>query len=298
LPMMSFISASVTPDSMMFALWSLALWLGVRAIRRGITWPVALALSVTVGAACCVKGTSYGLLPAAALAVLAGLWRARPLRPVPALATVLAAVAGLAVTLGVWKLAANSAERPTSAQLSAVASTSGLNVRMLVSYLWQFYLPRLPSQSDFVFFGDVPPAWDIWIKGVWGRYGWLEVKFPPRVYLALAAVTAAAIGLAGVALWRVRRSVDWLVAAFLVLITVTLLAGLHWTEFQQVARGGGPLNQGRYLLPLVGVAGLVAAQALRALPVRLRPYGLASVVGGLLALQVTSLGMVLVRFYA
>lgn len=297
-PMMTFISASVTPDAMMFALWSLALWLGVRAIKHGLSWWLALALSVTVGAACCVKGTSYGLLPAAGFALLAGLWRTRPLRPVPVLATLLAAAAGLVVTLGVWKLVANGAERPTSAQLTAVASTSGLDLRMLLSYLWQFYLPRLPTQSDFVFFGNVPPVWDIWVKGVWGRYGWLEVKFPSPVYLLLAVATAAALGLAGLAIWRARRSVDWLVGAFLLLITATLLAGLHWTEFQQVARGGGPLNQGRYLLPLVGVAGLVVAQALRALPPRLRPYGLAAVLGGLLVLQFSSLAMMLVRFYA
>jgi hypothetical protein len=106
------------------------------------------------------------------------------------------------------------------------------------------------------------------------------------------------IAAAGVSLWRTRRRTDWAVAAFLVLVSVTLLAGLHWTEFQQIRAGGGPLNQGRYLLPLVGVAGLVVAQAVRALPVRLRPHGAAAVLGGLLVLQLVSLGLMLDRFYA
>ena len=87
-------------------------------------------------------------------------------------------------------------------------------------------------------------------------------------------------------------------AAFLVLVTVALLAGLHWTEFRQIWRGGGALNQGRYLLPLVGVAGLVLAQALRMLPLRARSYGVAGVVGGLLVLQLTGLALMLDRFYA
>ena len=46
-PMMTFLSASVTPDAMMYALWSLVLWLGVRILRRGLTWPLALALFAT-----------------------------------------------------------------------------------------------------------------------------------------------------------------------------------------------------------------------------------------------------------
>jgi hypothetical protein len=83
-----------------------------------------------------------------------------------------------------------------------------------------------------------------------------------------------------------------------VLVTVSLLAGLHVTEYRQIDRGGGPLNQGRYLLPLVGIAGLVLAQALRVLPARLRPHGVATVAGGLLALQLVALGLMLDRFYA
>ena len=37
LPMCAFVSGSVSPDGMLFALWTLALWLGVRILRRGLT---------------------------------------------------------------------------------------------------------------------------------------------------------------------------------------------------------------------------------------------------------------------
>lgn len=56
--------------------------------------------------------------------------------------------------------------------------------------------------------------------------------------------------------------------------------------------------QGRYLLPLVGLAGLVTAAALHALPVRARPFAIAVGLGGLFALQAFSLGLTLERFYA
>ena len=152
--MMTFLSASVTPDAMMYALWSLVLWLGVRILRRGLTWQLALALFALAGAAGCVKATSYALIPAALFVLAVGLWRRRPRRAAAAIASAGAAAAGLALTLGVWKLVANAMERVTSAQFSAATSTEGvLNVRMLLSYVWQFYLPRLPFQDDFAFPG-------------------------------------------------------------------------------------------------------------------------------------------------
>ena len=293
-PMTSFLSASVTPDAMLYAVWSLVLWLGVRIIKHGLTWRLALALFALAGAACCVKSTSFGLIPGVLLVLGIGLWRARRRR----LATLGAGAIGLAVTLGVWKLVAEGTGRATASQLTAATDTAGVNIRMLLSYLWQFYLPRLSFQDDFAFVRDGLAVDYFWLQGVWGAFGWLEVSFPPVTYDLLIALTAIVIAAAALTTWRTRRSVDWGVAAFLVLVTLTLLAGLHWTEFQQIARGGEPLNQGRYLLPLVGVAGLVLLQALRALPARKRPYGVATVIGVLLVLQFLSLGIMLDRFYA
>jgi 4-amino-4-deoxy-L-arabinose transferase-like glycosyltransferase len=298
-PMMSFLSASVTPDAMMFALWSLVLWLGVRILRRGLTWPLALALCGLAGAAGCVKATSYALIPGALFVLAVGLWRLRPRRAGPALASAVAGVAGLALTLGAWKVVANAAERATSAQFSAATSTAGVrDVRFLVSYVWQFYLPRLPFQDDVFRGPNSLPLDAIWLKGAWGSFGWLEVDFPPLVYDAVIAVTAIVVLGAAVTLWRTRRTTDWAVAVFFAGVTLALLAGLHWTEFQLISRGGGMLNQGRYLLPLVGIAGLVVVQALRLLPQRVRPHGAAVVIGGLLALQLLALGLMLDRFYA
>ena len=170
---------------------------------------------------------------------------------------------------------------------------------MLLSYLWQFYFPMLPFQDDFAFPGSKAlPVDYIWLQGTWGAFGWLEVKFPPITYDLLIGVMVLVVVAAGVALVRRRRQIDLGVAAFLTLLTVTLLAGLHWTEFQQISRGGGPLNQGRYLLPLVGVAGLVLAHALCAVPARWRGHAVAAAIGGLLVLQFMSLGLMLDRFYA
>jgi hypothetical protein len=107
--------------------------------------------------------------------------------------------------------------------------------------------------------------------------------------LVLAAVVVAVI--------RRRRVVDLAVLVFLTLIVVTLLGGLHWTDFT-LSQQGSPFIQGRYLLPLATLAGLGVATALTLLKPRGRSAAIGVVLGGLLTLQLLSLGTTLMRFYA
>lgn len=296
-PMPMFVSASVTPDGMMFAAWSVALWLGARMIKRGLTPGRGVAFMAAVGLACWIKATSYGLIPAALVAFAWAFWRARGGGSAVRLAV--PGLAALVATVGGWVVLARVLARPASEQLTNVATASGLDVRELASYVWQFYLPRLPFQNPF--FSKVEltlPVYDTSFKGVWAAFGWLEIRFPEPVYWVLVLVTAGTFVLAAVALWTHRRGVDRALLSFLALVPLTLIAGLHWQEYRLVLAGAGLFMQGRYLLPLVGLAGLVAAAALLALPPRRRPAVLALALAGLFALQAFSLGLVAERFYA
>ncbi|HWK27403.1 MAG TPA: DUF2142 domain-containing protein [Solirubrobacter sp.] len=292
-PMLTFVSASVSPDAMLFALWSVALWLGVRSLRRGLTTWGALALFAVVGAAIVVKAASYALLPGA-LFVVAVAWKRRGLPWRPALA----GAAGLAVTAGAWFVIASALNRPAAAQVQSAAGGGAVNVRELLSYVWQFYLPRPPFMNAFPTNAHTIPVYDVWLKGTWAAFGWTEVLFRNRVYVVLAAVTVAVVIGAAMQLWRTRHEGDRTIFAFLAIVTVSLLAGLHWSEYRMIKAGASGFNQGRYLLPLVGVAGLVLALAIKRFSPRLRPYGTAVAVGGLMVLQMLSLALVMVRFYA
>jgi 4-amino-4-deoxy-L-arabinose transferase-like glycosyltransferase len=297
MPMTSFISASINPDGMLYATWTIFLWLGVRALRRGLDVPTAFGLAAVTGIALVVKATSYALLPALALVFGVGLWRARRSPPLRIAATVGAAAAALAATGGIWTLIARGLNRAASGQLATPGAGSGLDLVQLASYLWQFYLPRLPWQDPFPNSTGLP-AFEIFVKGAWGAFGWLEVKLAEPVYVALGALTLATFVAAGVALWRTRRSFDWAVAAFLALATATLLAGLHWTEYHFVLSGNPNFMQGRYLLPLVGIGGLALAKALTLVPPAWRMTAVAGIAGLLVALQLYGLGLVLQRYYA
>lgn len=297
-PVVQFVSATVTPDAMLYAIWSLAVWLGVRVLKRGLTPARAFAFMAAVGTGCAVKATAYALLPGALLVLAVGLRRARPVRRA-APAVLGAAGAGLLATAGVWFLVARLSGRAAAAQVTDAASgTHVFNLREAASYLWQFYLPRLPFQNDFPSVATTIPVYDIWLKGAWASFGWLEVQFSDAVYLVLAAITIAVVALAVISLWRHRATSDWAVGAFLVLVAVTLVAALHWSDYKIISAGGSNFAQGRYLLPLAGMAGLALAQALRPLGPRGRAVGVTLALGGLFALDLASLGLTLERFYA
>jgi 4-amino-4-deoxy-L-arabinose transferase-like glycosyltransferase len=299
LPMVGFVSASLNPDAALFAFWSFALWLGVRLLRRGVSVGGAVALFAVVGAACVVKATSYALVPAAAFALAVALWRAHGRRVTAWLPAGLAAGAALVATLGVWFVIARLSGRAAAAQVSdATGRSAGFNLRELLSYLWQFYLPKLPFQNNLPIAGNHLPVYDVWLSTGWAAFGWLEVRFPGWVYLVFLVVTVGVAGLALAGLWRARRRVDLAVVAFLALVALTLLAGLHWTEYRMLSSGQGPFNNGRYLLPLVGIAGLAVATALRWLRPAARSLGVAGTLAALLVLNVLSLGLCLERFYA
>jgi 4-amino-4-deoxy-L-arabinose transferase-like glycosyltransferase len=297
-PMLAFVSASINPDAMLYACFTFALWLGVVLLKRGVTPGRAAALFAVVGLTCVVKATGYALLPGAALALGIGLWRARGESRRPALRAAVAAGAGLVATLGLWFVIARLMDRAVSAQVADAAGHAQTNARELLSYVWQFYLPRLPSMTPSLLHPDGLPLYSVWIKTGWAAFGWLEVRFPRPVYPLFAAITAAVAVVSLAGLWRARRTVDPAVVLFLVAVAAVLFAGLHWTEYRLLRTGAGPFNVGRYLFPLIAIGGLAVAQTVRTLRPAWRPAGAAVVLSGLLLLNVLSLGLMVERFYA
>ena len=298
-PMVSFMTGAVSPDGMLYAVSTLALWLGVRAIRRDVPARDAVAFFALVAVACTIKTASVALLPAAALVAGLGVW-ARRHRRASAVRFGAAIVVPLLLALGIWALAADLADQSFAAQI--VESTSpvadGSSVREFFSYVWQFYLPRTPIQYDYEFTAEGLPLISIWMTHGWAAFGWLEVRFWEWVYWVLGAVSVG-IGIAAVvALVRARRRVDIRVAAFLALAALALLAGLHWTDYRQLEAGARGFMQTRYLFPLIGVFGLALAGALSLVPARRRAGAVGATIAALFAFDLLSLGLVLERFYA
>ena len=144
---------------------------------------------------------------------------------------------------GGWLVASRALGRPALFQIGskegAVAPDSPL--LLLASYLWQFYLPKLPFMQDFTGFPPLP-VYDLWIKQAWAAFGSLEVQLPEPVYLVLALLTATVLVASLVALVRAGRArrVDLALPIFFALVAGGLLGGLHWTEYRLLVAVGGP----------------------------------------------------------
>src|SRR4051812_3568244 len=321
-PTVAWISSSVSPDGMLNAFWALSTWLAVSLVKGNRSAARAAALCACVGLALVTKATALALVPPAALALGVAAWEARARVSIRRPAATPAVVAPLVLAVGSWALVAHADGRSayaqtalvTSASTSAAAGSSGrpaaqpASANALASYLWQFYLPRLPFQREVRFLFPVVshyPAYQTWLAAGWANFGWANVWFPSWVYLIFLGATALA--LAGLALTavRARRSrATWrpsrgalLVAALLAVTVGALLVGLHWTDFNMWRKHDLPFLQGRYILPLAPIFALALAQATRAVSSRRRPALLGAVLGLLVVLQLGCLGLEASRFY-
>ena len=316
-PMVAFVCSVLNPDAMLIGLSSLATWLGVSLLRHGPAFWRALGLALCVGLLLATKATALAWLPPLAFAMAVTAWRLRRHVSVRRVLAVAGVVAAFALPVGAWIVYAHDHGRTAYAQATLVGSaptaagtpgsSSGSGgIRQFASYLWQFYLPRLPFQHPEIHFVDPHishfPAFHVWLASGWASFGWVNVWFGTWVYylfLAIAIVILAGVGVTMLKAWpwRIRRR-PWLIpTAFMALFAVSLLGGLHRTDFHMYLDKEPPFLQGRYLLPIAPILALLVAQATRALPQRWRPAGAGIVLGGLVVFQFACLGLILHRYY-
>ena len=321
-PTVAWISSSINPDGMLNAFWALSTWLAVSLVRGSRSPARAAALCACVGLALVTKATALALVPPAVFALGVVAWDARRRVNVRRLVATAAVVAPLVLVVGGWVVVAHASGRSAYGQtalVSSAASSSGSttpgketvnapSANAFASYLWQYYLPRLPFQRELRFtFHAVSdyPAYQTWFAGGWANFGWANVWFRPWVYRVFLGATALA--LLGLLITAVRarrrhrgrrpRRGTVLTTVLLALTAGALLAGLHWTEFNMWLKHDPPFLQGRYILPLAPIFALALAQATRAVSVRWRSAAQAAVLASLVVLAIACLGLEASRFY-
>ncbi|MGH3261192.1 MAG: DUF2142 domain-containing protein, partial [Trebonia sp.] len=165
-----------------------------------------------------------------------------------------------------------------------------------LSYVWQFYLPRLPFLTPF---RPTPqlPVYDIWIHQAAGTFGWLDVYLPHWMYPAAACLTAAIAITAVALLTRLRERRQFALLGFFALTLLALLALLHITGYRSLIAGSGQFLQGRYLFPVIGLLGLAVGLIVARVPRSIRPATCGLVVTVMLASQVISLAAIVQAYY-
>jgi predicted membrane protein DUF2142 len=274
-PVFGFVTGSVNNDSLLWPICAATFLALARGFRHGLTLKRGAAIGVLVAAGVLTKGSMFGLVPGIGLALLLMIWRApRAQRRRALLAAGVAAAVALIPTVG-W-IVANDAlfSRPSSTTSSGFLAAGGTyQWREFASYLWQFYLPRLPFMTDqfpstapgFPGYPDYP-LWETYFQGLVGRFGWFQYGFPEWANVGALGIWLAILGVFGRALWVCRKAVRrrWpelvtylaLAAGVLLLVAV---AGYRYRIDNHVN-----FEQTRYLFPLLALyGGLVAIAAAR-----------------------------------
>jgi len=298
-PMFAFISSSVNNDGGVNAMAALAVYLTVRALRRGLTPRLGAALALTLVALPVMKPTGYSLYPIVLLALAALLWKRHSRADLRAYA---ALAATFAVAFAGWELLAPAFDQPPSpvalpANEVPITGVPGKDhPRGYASYLWQVFLPPLPFMDDL--FVPRLPFYDIYVKTGFAAFGWYQVLFPEWVYLTIVAamLAAAAGGVLAVRRHREWARRHWMELAFLVLVPFVVLAAVEAAFYTSVPRHR-TAEFGRYEFPAMAALAALPVGACFAFGRRRAPLIAAGVVAAMIVFDYAAQLVALAGYY-
>jgi hypothetical protein len=299
-PMFAFISGAVNNDAAVSAAAALALWLVVRALRRGLTVRLAVAIGATVVVLPLLKGSGLFLLPALTIGVAGAARRTRRRggavgRPLVALGATLAVTAAAAIgfsaaldhsadpTRAGW-YASTGNTYPTRPGATVEPSGALHHPVRFAEYVWQVFLPPAPGMADLRPAGRRFPGFHAYIERGWADFGFVSIKFPTWVYAVIVLAMLALVALA-VAAWSANRAAvarrGWEFAV-LVLVVVGVFLGTELANFTP----GAPVvpEFGRYLFPAAAAFAALAVAATFGAGRRRAPAVAAGLVTALLVL--------------
>ena len=263
-PMFAFMSGSVNNDMGVNAAAAVLLYLTIRAMTRGLTPWLGVAIGAVLVIAPLMKGTAYALYPAVALGLAYVLWRGRSRREVVSVAAVLGV--GVLLFLG-WTEMSGYFDRSTFTTPGGEAPGSNFpareNPRGTLAYLWQIFFPPV-GMVDYWNYPGGWPFFDVYVVRGFGSFGWYAMTFADWVYWAIVVVMGAVAVMALAALWRHRDNLRTIAPRAIVLLVavVVLIAGVHAFYFPNAPRSPPFPEQGRYAFPLIAAfAAFVAASA-------------------------------------
>jgi hypothetical protein len=296
-PMFAFMSGSVNPDTMLYAVAAGVFLCLARALHRGLTPRRAIVLGILVATGFLTKldfvGFAIGVF--AYLAVLA-VRGARLGDREALLPPVIAAGIG-ALPVALYVLRNLLLHHPALGAVSEIDKVIAAPLPV-VSYVWQLYLPRLPGMTPY--FQGMVTYKDIWFDRSVGFYGWMDTMFPGWVD-NVALVPAAAVALlCGRELYvrrdALRACLPELGVYALIAVGVLAIVGTP-SYFSDVIDHHLAFGEPRYLLPLLPLFGAVIAIAVRGAGRRWTPVVGAAMVVLFLGHDVFSQLQVVARYY-
>jgi hypothetical protein len=297
-PKLAFGAGIVNPDLMLVVLSTGALLAALRMVRRGPQVGSVVGLAVCSAGGVLTHPRGYFLVPFAAIALAIAAWRFRPAsRQAIALGAGALGIMVLAIAVALWWVRGHT--QGSGAGGSGNPPVTGLNPRQFLSYVWQFYLPKLSFMNPKIgpsFYGYR----QVYIESFFGDFASFSVNYRPVYYDGLQLL--AGLGLAALYTTVVARArtvlANWPVVTVSAIFFGGLMTLLHLVSYSSLRISTDVVITGRYLLPAVALYGCAAAWVCSSLP---RRWGLP--LGGILLglaalLAVGGVGLSMGRFYA
>jgi hypothetical protein len=293
-PKLGFGGGIINPDLMLVMVATGALLMGLRLVRHGPTLGRVLWLAVFAGAGAVVHPRGLFLPPFAVIALAIAFVRAWPGRR-RALGFA-AAVVGITFACVAVSIAWSQAHAGGAISENPVG---GFSAKQFLSYLWQFYLPKLSVMDPKI----GPPQYgyrQVYIDSYFSAFASFSVSYR-QIVLDLLQVLAG-IGL--IALWTTIVTrwhvvvARWRDVAVCVVFFLGLMSLLHVVSYMNLRGSIDPVLTGRYLLPAVALYGCAIAWVASSLPRRLGVAFAGVLLGGALLLAIGGIGLSLDRFYA
>jgi hypothetical protein len=262
-PMLGFISGGVNPDSMLAAVSAASFYLLARGFQRGFTRGLAIAIGTLIAVGFLTKINFLGLVPGIALGMIVLALRAARTQGRRAYGSLAVAAGIAAAPVCLFVLVNLVSGNPALGIVSSTLELNGVHGSILtkISYIWQFYLPRLPGMTNY--FPGLNTTRGLWFDRGVGFYGWLDTMFPiwvDNLALVLTAILAA-LCLRSLVLCRAAlraRLAEIVVYAAMALGLLTLIGLSSYVDSSE-----GLFADPRYLLPLISLLGAGLALAAR-----------------------------------
>jgi 4-amino-4-deoxy-L-arabinose transferase-like glycosyltransferase len=295
-PLLALMSGAVNPDALLCAIAAALFYCLARGFRRGLTARLAALTGAVIAAGLLTKLNFIGLLPGAALGLL--MLAARTSRSVARRSLALAGGVAL-VPVGAYVLLNALTGRPLDGIVAGRVSLSAAHGSpgQELSYIWQFFLPRLPGMHSY--FPGLPTTRGFWVNGLVGLYGWVDTVFPAWVYNAALVPLALLAALVLSALVQCRRTLRRRAAELGVYAAmgIGLLVLIGVSDYAEYPSNIGNYAQPRYLLPLLALYGAALALAARGAGRRWGPVVGTAIVMLLIAHDIFSGLLEISRYY-
>jgi 4-amino-4-deoxy-L-arabinose transferase-like glycosyltransferase len=298
-PLFGLMTGSVNSDVLLYAVSAALFYCLARGFHRGLTPKLGFMTGLVIGAGLLTKVNFLGLLPGAILGLLVLAVRARRTSKRTAYHSLALALA-MAATPPLLYIGINllTGRHAYGTLATGVSSTTGKGSLLgEISYIWQFYLPRLPGMHSY--FPGILTLQQLWINGFVGLYGWVDTVFPTWVYkVALIPICLLLILLAsGLASNRasLRLRLGELSVYGIMCLGLTALVGA--SDYLEYPLATGSYAQPRYLLPVLALYGAALALAARGAGRRWGPVVGASIIVLFIAHDIFSQLLEISRFY-